>query len=256
MDRSRSLVRLAPALLLVLTISTPAAAVGAAAHKPVHSLEAIEGHAADYLRELYADAGDVKIAIRPLDRRLRLARCDAGLDALLVGTGAGKPAWGASVVEVSCAGAPGWRVRVRAQSTIEREVWTLSRSVRRGDVLVPELLTRQAVTLGDDALGARRVAARAGATLPIEVLEPLLGYTFRHSLRAGSVPSLTDLQPPLLVERGRTVRLRRLIAGMSVETQVVALADGRRDERISVRNERSGRRIDAVVIGIDTVAIR
>ena len=43
---------------------------------------------------------------------------------------------------------------------------------------------------------------------------------------------------------------------MRVETRAVALADARRHERVSVRNERTGRRLDAVVVGTDEVLVR
>ena len=244
----------------LLASFVPRGALGAGAAGDLHPLDAIERRAADLLRGLHAGAtgagAKAEVEVRSLDRRLRLKRCDGTLDAALVAAGPDRPAWGANVVEVSCPGAPGWRVRVRTHTTIEREVWTLASAVRRGDPLTRDLLVRETVTLGATGPGARRVRPGAAASLPPDALDPLLGQQFTRSLRAGSVPTGADLAPPVLVQRGRRVRLRREGAGLSVETYAVALDDARRDERVSVRNARTGRRLDAVVIGADEVSVR
>ena len=43
---------------------------------------------------------------------------------------------------------------------------------------------------------------------------------------------------------------------VAVETRGVALGDARRDERVLVRNVRSGRRLDAIAVGADEVRVR
>ena len=244
---------LALAAALLVSIASPAAL---AAAPPVQSLEDVERRAADHLLELHGGAeGGAAVEIRALDRRLRLAPCEGELDARIVGAGAGRPVWGANVVEVSCPGGAGWRARVRASATAEREVWVLTRAVRRGEPLVPELLERRTVTLGAGRGSGRRVGSGAG-TVPLDAPESLAGHEFARPLRAGSVPTGADLLPPVLVRRGRQVRRRHEGAALSVETRAVALADARRHERVNVRNERTGRRLDGVVVGADEVRIR
>ncbi len=224
----------------------PAATAAGAADATAHPPQAIEAAAAARLRAELGDGADIEVL--PLDRRLRLAACAVPLDARRTGAGDG---WGATSIEVSCADTPAWRVRVRANASVERDAWLLTRAVRRGERLRPELLERGTVTLG--GTGTRR-GARSGE--PIDDPSALMGHEFARAMRPGDPIAAGDLASPVLVHRGRQVRLRSAGSGLQVETRGVALNDGRRDELVGVKNARTGRRIDALVVGPDEVQVR
>ena len=205
--------------------------------------------------EPVAAAPAATVEVVPLDRRLRLTRCAAPLSAIPL-DGASVASWGAITVEVACPVAPAWRVRVRARVVVEREAWVLRRPVRRDEPLERTSASRETVRLGAADGPAGRRGASFGAGAPLVDLDARLGERFVRALPAGAVLDARDLQPALMVRRGAEVRLHRETGGLSVETRAVALADARRGDRVTVRNRRSGRRLDAVVTGPDEVVVR
>lgn len=225
-----------------------ACAFAAAALPPTHPLPDIEARASERLRERVGADPSATVEVTPLDRRLRLAACASALEARDVGSSV---PWGVATVEVSCPDPPAWRVRVRGRITVTRDAWTLARAVRRGDVLQPDMLVAGTVTLGADARGA---GTRGGE--PLSDPAAHAGHEFVRPLRAGATLDGGDLRAPVLVHRGRQVRLTSAGDTLRVETRGVALADGRIGELVGVRNPRSGRQIDALVVGPDEARVR
>lgn len=225
------------------------------------SLESIEAAAMAFLVELHDASLEPEIDVLPLDARLRLANCDAPLDARF---SSGAVNLGRTTVEVFCAGSPGWRVQVRATVTVTATVWVLSRAVRRGERLDRDLLRQEQVRLGSSSGDSLRLAAAAGRTgsfngVPgresVEDPAPWIGREFTRAVGAGRPLVADALASPTLVVRGRRVRLLHRTSGVSIEAAGTALADARLGERVRVRNTRTGRSVDGIVDGIDEVRI-
>jgi len=210
------------------------------------SIESISAAAVDFVRTRHDDDASLLVDGGALDARLRLGRCATPLAARLA---PGSRDVGRVTVQVACPSTPAWRVHVALRVSRERTLWTLARAVRRGEPLTPDLLERTAVTLGR----GESLAARSGT--PVGSTDAWLGHEFARDVSPGRLLLENMLIPRRLVERGASVRIRIGGAGLDVETAGVALADAARGERVTVRNDASGRLVEAIVSGRGTVEI-
>jgi len=139
----------------------------------------------------------------------------------------------------SCA-EPAWRAEFVVRATISAEVVTAARDLRAGEVIDATAVT----------LERRDLVAPAEA-----ISDPALvvGKTSRRVLRSGQLVSRRWLVEPLLVRRGADVTILARDVGVEVRVAGEALAAGRRNEIIQVRNKTNGNVIRARVIDVDTV---
>lgn len=135
---------------------------------------------------------------------------------------------------------PAWRTEFIVRAVVSAQVVTATRDVRAGEVIPAEALT----------LERRDVAAPADATSDPELVA---GKASRRALRSGQLVSRRWLLEPLLVRRGANVTIVARNVGVAVQVAGEALAAGRRDEIVDVRNKANGRVIRARVIGENAV---
>lgn len=224
--------------------SIPVSLYGATAEP--QSLEEISQAVRDFvISEQPADSG-VQVDVKALDRRLRLTRCDSPLNTFW---SPGSRSVGRVTVQVECDGPKPWRVHVQSSVTLEGEVWVLSRSVQRGELLDRDVLARQSVKLGANN------AAFTSLGAPIADLTPWIGYSFSQRVRAGKVLNERMLKPANVVKKGEPVLIRIESAGLKLQTKGVALKDAAVGKSIQVKNSMSGKVIDAVVVGKGVVAV-
>lgn len=210
------------------------------------SLEAIDQAVRDFVLSEQPSGSGVQVDVKPLDKRLRLANCGSPLNTYW---SPGSRSIGRVTVQVECAGPKPWRVHVQSTVTMEGQVWVLSRSVRRGELLDKDVLVQQAVTLGANN------AAFTSLGAPIIDLEPWIGYSFSQRVAAGKVLNERMLKPANLVRKGEAVLIRIESAGLKLQTKGVALKDAAAGKPVQVKNSMSGKVIDAVVIGKGVVAV-
>lgn len=208
--------------------------------------ESITAAAIDFLRDLHEHDPSLEIAGGRLDERLRLASCAAPLDSRLA---PGSRPFGRVTVRVSCPSGPPWRVHVQLELSRERTLWTLVRAARRGEVLSRDMLERSTVTLGR----GEALAARSG--VPIDAPDAWLGHEFVRDAAGGGLLLENMLAPRRLIERGAAVRLRAAGTGLAIETTGVALADAALEERVSVRNDSTGRIVEGVAVARGVVEV-
>jgi len=180
--------------------------------------------------------GDVEAAV--VDERLKLARCDAPLDAKLeraIERGRG-------TVVVSCAKPTPWRLYVPVRAANDAAVLVLARNVQPGEVL-------KAADFG--------VERRSSSSLPYDYLAEAaqaVGFAMRRSQTAGSVLTAAALVAPEVVQRGELVTLIAGDGPVSVKSEGVALEPGRLNQRIKVRSA-SGRVIEGTAEGPGQVRV-
>jgi flagella basal body P-ring formation protein FlgA len=164
-----------------------------------------------------------------LDERLRLPACASRPKAEAAA------ARGASTsVTVHC-DAPAWTLYVPVRVRDLRPVLVLTRSVRRGDSITPDMV---------------RAETRDVATLPfgyITDLAALAESELRRPLAIGQTLSPNDLEPARCVRRGDLVTLIGRAAGIEIRAEGKALADGARGSRIRVQNSTSRRVIEGTI---------
>lgn len=213
-----------PGALLAVAIAAPAAAS--------QSLSAVRAAAEQALRQHYALPGNrVEVKSAPLDPRLQLADCAEPLRASVSGHAAIAPRMS---VRVQC-GQTGWIVRVPVQLQLFRTVLVASHPLLRGDGLNAA-----------DVRSEQRDITRLGYGY-IENPDQLAGRSLARPLAAGAVLTPGALGGRRMVRAGDRVQLVAQLDGIEVRAAGVALGGGDNGARLRVRNDSSGKVIDAMV---------
>ena len=202
-----------------LAAPPPSDAVRAAAEQAVHAHFDLPGS------RIVAQA-------LPLDPRLRLAPCTLPLRAALAD--AVRPAPRLSV-PVHCPQDGGWTVRVQVQLQLFRPVLVTSRPLLRGDGLQPA-----------DVRAEERDVTRLGYGY-LDSLDQVAGRTLARALPEGSVLTPAALGGRRMVRAGDRVQVVARLGDIVVRADGIALGSGDNGARLRVRNESSGKVVDAMV---------
>ncbi|MFO1376453.1 MAG: flagellar basal body P-ring formation chaperone FlgA [Steroidobacteraceae bacterium] len=170
--------------------------------------------------------------------RLNLPRCSSELGAR------GRPTAGQQTrlaLEISCS-TPFWRVFVPVVVAGTYRVIVLARDVTAGS------------TLGHQDLTYSEIAV----TPPIGWFQSehdLLGAKLLRTASAGQVILPGWVRRVPAVRRGHPVTLIGRTASVTVRTSGIAVTDAAIAERVRIRNPSSGREIEGIVSGVDSVEI-
>ena len=145
---------------------------------------------------------------------------------------------------VKCAHPAPWTVHVRATVTAEVALPMLTAAMNRGDIIGP----------GDVEWRTQQVSRALVGYLVND--QKIIGKELRKHLRAGSPLRASDLMSPQIVDRGQTVDLVAQSAGLVVNMQGKALANGSEGDRLLVKNLSSGKRVEGLVLASGTVLIQ
>jgi flagella basal body P-ring formation protein FlgA len=191
------------------------------------------GHAAEaWLRQHYDQPGNRVVAeADTLNSRLQPPACPQPWQAALPVNARPAPRMS---VEMRCA-ASGARLQVPVKLQLFRTVLVASRPLQRGD----------GVTAAD-VHGEERDVARLGYGY-IDRLDQLEGRQLARPLGAGGVLTPGAFGARQAVRAGDRVQLIARLDGIEVRANGVALGGGDTGARLRVRNESSGRTVDALV---------
>lgn len=227
------------AAALITALGVPAGvAAGQAVHPHSDILATAEMAALDAARAEGLD--EVEVRVRPLDRRLKPAQCDVPLE--IVRPHAGR-VLGPVSYGVSCAGTVPWTLYLRADVSAAVELPVLRKPLPRGAV----------ISETDLEVTRRRITQRA-ADLILD-RELAVGMELTRSLPAGSTLRYGQVDHPELVSRGQTVTLVAGGDGLEVRMQGKAMGSGAEGDRLVVTNQRSGRRVEGVILADGSVRI-
>lgn len=230
-----------PLLLLLVTgnlLPLPAVAANSDAearvpdgHEQIH--QAVSSFLAGFFDS--PEAPRAEIEVTRLDPRLRISGCSRPLETTL--NRQQTPA-GRVTVRVDCPAtdAP-WTRYIQASVQVFEPVVVAARTLRRGEHLTAAdiSLEERDVSLLRDTV--YRDPARAE------------GMALRRTVTAGSPLTGQSVTEPVLIRRGDTITITAENEAVSIRHQAVALQDGVLGKRISVRNRRSERVIQATVTG-------
>jgi flagella basal body P-ring formation protein FlgA len=218
--------------LLLATLVVAPVASRAADTTPAERARAF---AEQWLQQHYAQPGSrVQAKASALDPRLEIRACEVPLSASVANETRPMPRM---TVQVRCAQADGWNVRVSVQLSVFRQVLVASRPLIRGDGLVAA-----------DVRAEERDITRLGYGY-IETFDQLSGRALARPLSAGSVLTPAALGGRRMVRAGDHVELIALLDGIEVRAAGIALGSGDSGARLRVRNGSSGRVVDAEVRG-------
>ena len=195
-----------------------------------------------YLQNQILDAEGVHttIAVNPIDTRLRLAACKAGLETFL------PPGQRIDVnvtVGVRCP-QPSWTVYVPAQMH------------RHADILVAKRPLVSGKALEEEDVGSIQADVTSLGRGYFPANTSLVGHTTKRAIAPGAVLNGGMLSPPLMVKRGDRVAIVAAAGGLEVRVSGIALADGMQGGRIAVRNASSNRVVQTIITQPGTVEVR
>lgn len=89
----------------------------------------------------------------------------------------------------------------------------------------------------------------------ITAIDDLVGMSARHTLPAGRTIGASDVREPRLVRRGHMVIMKYETANMSITAHGTARENGTKGDTVRIRNTNSGKIVEAVVTGPDSVSV-
>ncbi len=220
-------------IAFLTTMLLPAMATGAPQGIETEPHARILETARDFLeQQLAGRSGNNEIRLGSLDRRLRLARCDAGLEAWLP---PGGRLAGNTSVGVRCGGPQAWSLYVPARISLLEQVVVTRSFLPRGTTIGPEHI--EIAERDISASGHGYISDPADA----------VGMVLKQPLQNGLVLTPAMVERPRLVRRGDEVVIVSRSGNFEVRMAGSALADGAEGDRIRVRNNKSKRIIEGRV---------
>ncbi|MGV2813800.1 flagellar basal body P-ring formation chaperone FlgA [Enterobacter cancerogenus] len=143
--------------------------------------------------------------------------------------------------DVRCDAASGWDIAVTVKPDIYLQVLMAKNTLERGHVMTASDITRRKFNISN---------LRSGyITRPDDVV----GLTLKRRIRELQPLSLSQLDSPVMVERGQRVLMIADQDGVEARTMGIASKKGRKGEMIKVKNESSEREVTAMVIDMGVV---
>lgn len=184
---------------------------------------------------------DYRIEMVPLDSRLQLPECTKPLEGYTL-TDIAKA--GRVSVGVRCAMEKKWSIFVSALIKVYADVLVLSQPLQRGDIITRDKFfsEHQEVTKlrGDFFIEPASVENKQAA----------------RPLAVGTVLGARNVSEPLQIKKGDRVMIRSQQSGLAITMGGVAMMDGVKGQRIRVKNQNSGRIINATVEEAGWVSVK
>jgi len=176
---------------------------------------------------------DPDITVNRLDARLLLPECMNELETFSSPT---EKFIGHTTVGVRCVAPKPWTIYVQAHITAYINVLVTTRGMHKGEKLSTSDFTLKRMDLG---------------SLPVNYLdqpEQAKDLVLKRPVQRGAVLVSSILEAPKLVHRGQKVSLLAVRNGIQVRSRGKSLSDGVSGQRVQVKNLRSNRIIEGIVI--------
>ena len=207
---------------------------GSQSHESI--AEAVKGYIAQNINL----PGEYEVSLTPLDSRLNLPQCPEPLE---VFTTTDLIKAGRTTIGVRCNAEKKWSIFTSAIIKTYQMVVILSQPIQRG-----EIITRQHL-----AIEKREVSnLREDFVTQLEQVE---NKQITRQFNTGTILSLRNLVEPKLIKRGDKVVISTTKPNFSIKMSGVAMMDGAKGQLIKVKNQNSGRIINATVIEPGLVSV-
>lgn len=224
-------------LILALTFIASATAYaeqGSQSHESI--AEAVRGFIAQNINL----PGEYEVSLTPLDSRLNLPQCAEPLEAF---TSNGLIKAGRMTIGIRCNVEKKWSIFTSAIIKIYQMVVVLSQPIQRGEIFTRQHLAiekREVSNLRDDF---------------VTQIEQIENKQATRQLNTGTIISPRNLAEPKLVKRGDKVVISTAKPEFSIRMNGIAMMDGAKGQLITVKNQNSGRIINATVIEPGLVSV-
>ena len=185
-------------------------------------------------------SGEYEVNLIPLDERLNLPQCAEALD---VFTTTDLIKAGRTTIGVRCNSEKKWSIFTSAIIKTYQMVVVLVQPVQRGEIISRQHLAiekREVTNLREDF---------------VTQIEQIENKQVTHQLDVGTIVSLRSLVEPKLIKRGDAVVISTTKAYFSIRMSGVAMMDGTKGQLIRVKNQNSGRIINATVMEPGLVSV-
>ncbi|MDO9138783.1 MAG: flagellar basal body P-ring formation chaperone FlgA [Methylobacter sp.] len=210
------------------------------AEQASQSHTAIAEAVTDYIAQNINLPGEYEATLLPLDSRLNLPQCSEALEAFSANAAIKS---GRITVGVRCKTGKKWSIFTSALIKTYQMVVVLAQPAQRGDIISREHLAlerRETSNLREDFVTQIEQAENKQAT---------------RQLNTGAMLNFKSLTEPKLIKRNDKVMIGTSAAGVSINMSGIAMADGAKGQRIKVKNQNSGRVINATVINPGLVSV-
>jgi flagellar basal body P-ring formation protein FlgA len=186
-------------------------------------------------------SAEYEISLLPLDSQLKLPKCTEALEAFT--TSASMNA-GRTAIGVRCNAEKKWSIFISAVIKIYETVAVLSQSVQRGEIITPEHLT----------LEKRDVSKLRGDF--IAEIDRIENKQAARYMPAGVILGQKSFTESKLVKRGEKIIISASQPGFNIRMNGIAMMDGTKGQLIRIKNENSGRIINATVVEFGLVSVK
>ncbi len=176
---------------------------------------------------------EYEVILVPLDDRLRLPLCVAPLE---VSSTNDVIKAGRSTIGVRCNAEKKWSIYLSVIIKSYQMVVVVARPIQRGEIITPQHLAfekREVSNLRDDFV------TQIGQVENKQAI---------RQLESGSILSLRNFADPKIIKRGDKVVISTAKPNFSIKMSGVAMMDGSKGQLIRVKNQNSGRIINATVV--------
>lgn len=228
---SKQFVSLISGLFVLLTIMTLSTNVYS---KESHSLDDIAKTAHDFVLDQFHNPDEeIQIVVGQLDRRLRLHQCSIPLEAYSPGY---EMRQGLSTVGIRCNDVKPWSLYVPISIKNFKQVITLKHAVTRNTVLTENDISLEKMNINRLSSGY------------FDDIEQLKGKVFTQNLSKGAVLTKHHIKSPMAINRGQMVTLVAKNSVVEVRMEGKAMSKGAIGERIKVKNMKTKRIVEGVII--------
>ncbi len=199
-----------------------------------HSLEDIRKTAHDFaLSQFESSDEDINVIVGSLDARLKLHQCSMPLEAYRQNYESRQEL---STVGVRCNDDKPWSLYVPVSVSNLKMVATLKQGMIRNSVLTEDNIQFEKKNINRLSSGY------------FDDIKQLKGKILTQNLTRGAVLTQHHIKSPLAVKRGQSVTLIAKNAVIEVRMKGKAMSKGAIGDRIKVKNMKSKRIIDGVII--------
>jgi flagella basal body P-ring formation protein FlgA len=226
--------------LVILTLALGFFTPGHAEEK-FQSLNSIYEFVKDTVARNINTTAEYEISVLPLDSLLKLPECAKPLEAFTT-TDIIKA--GRTSIGVRCNAEKKWSIFASAVIKIYETVVVLSQPIQRG-----EIITRQHL-----AIEKRDVSKLRGDF--VTQVEQVENKEAARYTQAGAILGMRSFIESKLIKRGDKIIISAIQPAFAIRMNGVAMMDGAKGQLIRIKNENSGRIINATVIESGLVSVK
>jgi flagella basal body P-ring formation protein FlgA len=213
---------------------------------PGHAEQRTQSHASineavkNFIAKKINTTAEYEISLIPIDSQLKLPECAEPLEAF---TTIDLIKAGRNSIGIRCNAEKKWSIFTSSVIKFYQQVLVLSKPIQRGEIITSQHLSlekRDVSNLRDDFFTE---------TGQVENKQAI------RQTQAGAILSLRNFVDPKLIKRGDKVIISAIQPAFAIRMSGIAVMDGTKGQSIRIKNQNSGRIINATVVGSGLVAV-